>query len=120
MGKFNFISTEIPGVVIVEPGRAQDAGTWTPGAAFTASVAPGSSPQPQTTAAAGTGTSGDLFTTAAKPAMEKSATAPGPQQELQPNAEFTVSGRISSPIARIVIFYEDRSFESYTPEKPLK
>ncbi len=85
-----------------------------------ASVAPGSSPQPQTTAAAGTGTSGDLFTTAAKPAMEKSATAPGPQQELQPNAEFTVSGRISSPIARIVIFYEDRSFESYTPEKPLK
>ena len=85
-----------------------------------ASVAPGRSPQPQTPAAAGTGTTGDLFTTAEKPAMEKSATAPGPQQELQPNAEFTVSGRISSPIARIVIFYEDRSFESYTPEKPLK
>ena len=28
-------------VVVVEPGRAQDVGTWAPGEVFTASVAPG-------------------------------------------------------------------------------
>lgn len=81
---------------------------------------PESPQQHPATAAAETAAAGDLFTPATKAETDRSAATPNLQTGAHPDVGFPLRGRTDSPIARIVIFYEDRSFESYTPEKAMK
>lgn len=65
---------------------------------------------------------GNLFSTSETPASDmtgKSGTVGGTDPEIRSTKE-TTGVHPKSSIARIVIFYDDRTFESYSPENAMK